>query len=124
MIDKLWKYAEQVSDAQDKNGDVNIKSIKRFVSPLLFTGRDVPVYAWLTIKETERDGSRIYSIELGKIETLECRLKTVCSFLFKRFFRCCSKAGAEIEQHFQSGGRERRTLGGVSWERAVVSGVQ
>lgn len=51
MIDKLWKHAEQVSDAQDKNGDVNIKSIKRFVSPLLFTGRDVPVYAWLTLRK-------------------------------------------------------------------------
>lgn len=75
MIDKLWKHAEQVSDAQDKNGDVNIKSIKRFVSPLLFTGRDVPVYAWLTIKETDRDGSCTYSIELEKFETLEGRLK-------------------------------------------------
>lgn len=71
MIDKLWKHAEQVSDAQDKNGDVNIKSIKRFVSTLLFTGRDVPVYAWLTIKETERDGSRIYSIELENLKRLK-----------------------------------------------------
>lgn len=33
------------------------------------------MYAWLTIKETERDGSRIYSIEFEKFETLEGRLK-------------------------------------------------
>ena len=72
IIDKLWKYAALGKSGPDKDGDVNIASIKRFVAPVRLDDRDA--YAYITAKESVRDGHRVYSIELEKLETLESKL--------------------------------------------------
>lgn len=73
IIDKLWKHAELATSSADESGDHNIRSIKRFVS-IAYLG-DREAFAYITAKESERDGHRIYSIELEKLEKLEDSLK-------------------------------------------------
>jgi hypothetical protein len=65
-IDKLWKYAEQTEEHPDKGNDANIKSIKRFATPVIF-GEETGI-AYITVKESIEHGHRIYSIELQEIK--------------------------------------------------------
>lgn len=53
----------------DKDGDVNIYQIHRFVAPIR-SDKGV-VFAYITVKETVDHGRRVYSLELEKLETLE-----------------------------------------------------
>lgn len=73
IIDRLWKHAELSESRADNGGDPNIASIKRFVS-IAYLG-DKEAFAYITAKESTRNGHRIYSIELEKLETLEGKLK-------------------------------------------------
>ena len=72
IIEKLWKYASLGKVDGDKNGDPFVKSIKRFVSPVRLGDKDA--YAYLTVKESNERGHRIYSIELEKLEALARKL--------------------------------------------------
>ncbi|MDR3284666.1 MAG: hypothetical protein LBS97_05770 [Treponema sp.] len=65
-IDKIFKHASLVETAKDKGGDVNIVSIKRFASPVVFEHETA--IAYLTLKESVEHGHRIYSLELIEIE--------------------------------------------------------
>ena len=59
----LYKKATLIESRPDKNNDQNIISIKRFVTPFeLSTGKKATAY--ITVKETEQNGHKIYSLEL------------------------------------------------------------
>ena len=59
----LYKKATLIESRPDKNNDQNIISIKRFVTPFeLSTGKNATAY--ITVKETEQNGHKIYSLEL------------------------------------------------------------
>ena len=73
IIDKLWKHAELFENRGDFAGDVNIKSIKRFVAPFKFG--EHTAFAYITAKESIRDGHRIYSLELQDVKTMEGMLE-------------------------------------------------
>ena len=62
-IIELYKNAELVEVAQDKKGSRNTLSIKRFNA--VFTLRNgKTANAYITVKETEQNGHKIYSVEL------------------------------------------------------------
>ncbi|MDR1468380.1 MAG: hypothetical protein LBT00_03720 [Spirochaetaceae bacterium] len=67
-IEKFWKYAQLVRTKPDKENDVNILSIKRFETPVIFNNNKGIVY--FTVKETEKNGHRIYSLELKELKHL------------------------------------------------------
>lgn len=66
IIERLWRHAEQIETRPDRSGDRNIKTIGRFIAPVIFTERDANAY--ITVKETRIAGHRIYSLELEKLE--------------------------------------------------------
>ena len=68
-IDVLYRQAELATSRPDRNGDVNIVSIKRFASALRF-GKKRAV-AWITVKESRQHGHHIYSVEAIKLEALD-----------------------------------------------------
>ncbi|MGN1359502.1 MAG: hypothetical protein ACI4X9_03485, partial [Kiritimatiellia bacterium] len=72
IIENLWKHAEQVSSNPDRNGDANIKSIKRFASIVYFGDREA--FAYLTAKEPVDSKHKLYSIELEKLESMGGKL--------------------------------------------------
>jgi len=76
IIDTLWKYASLGKSDADKDGDPNIRSVKRFVAPVFFRTGDgaKSAYAYITAKESVEHGHRIYSIEIEKLEALGKRL--------------------------------------------------
>jgi len=59
-IDRLYRNASLVSDADDKDDDPNVLSIKRFVAPVVIN--DIYAEAYITI------GQKIYSFELDEIK--------------------------------------------------------
>jgi len=65
-IDKAWKYASLVKTRDDKEGDKNIVSVKRFASPILLD--EDPAIAYITVKESVEHGYRVYSLELREIK--------------------------------------------------------
>ena len=48
-------------------------TIKRFLSPVYFGSKEA--FAYITAKESVRDGHRIYSIEIEKLESIDGKLK-------------------------------------------------
>ncbi len=73
IIDKLWKYALLFEIRDDRNKDINIKSIKRFISP--FRYGEKTAFAYITAKESKMNGHRIYSLELEDIKAVEGMLE-------------------------------------------------
>ena len=73
IIDKLWKHASLFESRADKNNDINIKSIKRFIAPLKYGTKTA--LAYITAKESKLNGHRIYSIELENIKVAEGMLE-------------------------------------------------
>ena len=67
-INRLFENAFLLEERPDKNGDVNIKSIKRFVCPVRFGENEAAAY--ITVKESVEHGHRIYSVEGMKIAEL------------------------------------------------------
>ena len=74
-IDILFENAMLAEDRPDKDGDPNIKSIKRFVCPVAIGTVDAA--AWITVKESTEHGHRIYSVEGMKIAALSPTVKRV-----------------------------------------------
>ncbi len=79
IIDKLFKHASLLIEHNDRDEDPNIKSIKRFVSPVVIEGE--PNIAYLTAKESIEHGHRIYSLELTDIKKLEGNLNELINKL-------------------------------------------
>ena len=69
-IDTLWKHAELLNEKNDRSGDLNVLTIKRFVSPIILNG-DIAV-GYLTAKQSAQ-GHRLYSIELTEIQKLRTK---------------------------------------------------
>ena len=72
MKTKLFKNASLTLSYPDKHGDKNL-NIKRFDSP--FYIGEKPCIAHITVKETLKNGGRVYSLELLEIEKLEGNLQ-------------------------------------------------
>ncbi len=72
-IDTLFENAVLIEDRPDRDGDVNIKSIKRFAHPVTIGTTDA--VAWITVKESTKHGNRIYSVEGIKIAALSPYVK-------------------------------------------------
>lgn len=70
-IGDLYENATLVEERPDRGGDPNIVAIRRYASPItvLRNGQTTPATAWLTIKESEQNGNRIYSLELLELES-------------------------------------------------------
>ena len=64
-IDALYENAILAEERPDLRGDVNIKSIRRFVCPVMFGKTEAGAY--ITVKESVEHGNRIYSVEGIKI---------------------------------------------------------
>lgn len=65
-IGDLFERAHLFFDGPDKDGDPNIKSIKRFAALIVFDG--VLVEADILVKESVSGGSRFYTVELQEIK--------------------------------------------------------
>jgi len=74
-VGALFEDASLVAQRPDRAGDVNIKSIKRFVTPITVDGKDAA--AWITVKESIEHGHRIYSVEGIKITALSPTVRRV-----------------------------------------------
>ena len=72
-VDEAYRIARLVSSRPDRAGDVNIVSIKRFVSPVRFGSKSAA--AWITVKESRQHGHHIYSVEAIKLETLDRKVE-------------------------------------------------
>ena len=59
---ELYENATLIEGRPDNTGDPNIIAIRRYAAPVTFG--DTAATAWLTIKESEQNGNRIYSLEL------------------------------------------------------------
>jgi hypothetical protein len=75
IIDKLFEHAVLVGTFKDEAGDVNVESIKRFVSPFRFGADGAIHYAYLTVKKSVEHGHKVYSLELQGIEKLGQEIK-------------------------------------------------
>ncbi|MBR3222638.1 MAG: zeta toxin family protein [Kiritimatiellae bacterium] len=67
-VGALFEDASLVESRPDKAGDINVKSIKRFITPIEVDGKEA--VAWITVKESTEHGHRIYSVEGIKIAAL------------------------------------------------------
>ena len=67
-IDSLYESAALVEERPDRNGDVNVRSIRRFVSPVRIGQTEAG--ACITVKESVEHGNRIYSVEGIRIAAL------------------------------------------------------
>ena len=68
-IAEIYQAAALRVSRPDRDGDVNILSIKRFVTKVKF-GRRLAA-AWITVKESKMHGHHIYSVEAIKLEALD-----------------------------------------------------
>lgn len=73
IIDKLFKSASLIISEADKNNDINIKSIKRFASPVILEKE--PAIGYITVKESLEAGHRVYSLELFEIKKFGGKLQ-------------------------------------------------
>lgn len=79
-IKELFEEAALIESRPDKNGDVNVKSIKRFVTPVELEGlKGDTACAYITVKESTEHGHRIYSIEEIKLTALPEKVRRVIS---------------------------------------------
>ncbi len=69
-IGELYENATLAEEHADANNDPNVVAIRRYASPISVSDGSTtrPATAWLTIKVSEQNGSRIYSLELLEIE--------------------------------------------------------
>ena len=65
-IKDLFERAHLFFDGPDKDGDPNIKSIKRFAALIVFGG--IPAEADILAKESVSGGHRVYTVELQEIK--------------------------------------------------------
>lgn len=65
-IKELFEKARLIEIRADKHNDPNIKSIKRFFTPVILSDTQKG-FALMTLKESIEHGDKIYSVELTKI---------------------------------------------------------
>jgi hypothetical protein len=76
-IESLWRHALMVDARGDKDGDVNIASIKRFAVPVVIDGKTN--FATMLAKESVEHGHRVYTVEMYEIKTLRGMLDALAS---------------------------------------------
>lgn len=77
-IKELFEAATLIESRPDKNGDVNIRSIKRFATPVNLPGHEKDgACAYITVKESIEHGHRIYSVEEIKLTALPPTVRRV-----------------------------------------------
>ena len=74
-IDSIYVASNLVSSRPDKDGDLNIVSIKRFAAKVAFGCKKA--VAWITVKESRQHGHHIYSVEAIKLEALDRKVEVV-----------------------------------------------
>ena len=70
-IAKIFEESVRTSIGKDKKGSPDIKAIMRFEVPVVFQdghGSETKANAYLTVKESVQQGSRIYSLELKELK--------------------------------------------------------
>ena len=65
-VGELYESATLIEERPDKDDDPNIVAIRRYVSPIAFGEKEASAY--ITIKESEQNGNRIYSLEVLELE--------------------------------------------------------
>ena len=65
-VGELYESATLIKERPDKDADPNIVAIRRYVSPIAFGEKEASAY--ITIKESEQNGNRIYSLEVLELE--------------------------------------------------------
>lgn len=68
QIDRLYEGAILVEERPDRGGDINIRSIRRFLHPVRIGAAEAGAY--ITVKESVEHGNRIYSVEGIRIAAL------------------------------------------------------
>lgn len=104
-IDSLYQNAMLVEDRPDRNGDVNIRSIKRLVCPVQVGSAEAGAY--ITVKESVEHGNRLYSVEGIKIAALP---PTVRRVLANRNSADNAAMLGDSIPHFADGGERRFSL--------------
>ena len=104
-IDSLYQNAMLVEDRPDRNGDVNIRSIKRLVCPVQIGSAEAGAY--ITVKESVEHGNRLYSVEGIKIAALP---PTVRRVLANRNSADNAAMLGDSIPHFADGGERRFSL--------------
>lgn len=61
-----YRKENEATERADKHNDPNIKSIKRFFTPIILSDTQKG-FALMTLKESVEHGDKIYSVELTKI---------------------------------------------------------
>jgi len=72
-IGPLFEKSIHLLSRPDRSGDLNVKAIHRFASPVLVDGIDS--VAFITVKESTAHGSMLYSVEAVEIKRLAGRLE-------------------------------------------------
>lgn len=77
-IETIYRHASLYEVQRDRLNDPNIASIKRFTSGITLADKDsttpgTKATAYITLKESIRDGNRIYSLELMELKKPEDR---------------------------------------------------
>ncbi len=68
QIQTLFENSFLLVERGDKAGDVNVKAIRRFASPVKVNGKWA--LAWITTKESTEHGNRMYSVEMIELRAL------------------------------------------------------
>jgi len=62
----LFKASTKLFEHTDRNGDINVKAMHRFATPLNIKD----AVAYITVKESAEHGKTIYSVEIIEMEKL------------------------------------------------------
>ena len=64
----LFENSVRISEAPDKYGSRDIRQISHYAIPIIFSGNNKRGIAQYLVKETVRDGNKIYTLELIGID--------------------------------------------------------
>ena len=72
-VGELFERGFEAVVRGDKEGDANIKSIRRYACPVSFEGKKA--FAWITVKESKQHGAKIYSVESIELEAFSRKVE-------------------------------------------------
>ena len=128
-VDTLFRHATLVGEYEDKNsaadGAQALASVKRFACPIMLKGKQA--VAFLTVKEGQESGHRIYSVELETIETLEGHINRIEDLLRGSPSSVAEGSVARVRGMFKTyfedvadGGREAYVQTKREWREAAA----
>lgn len=101
--DELFRHATHINTYNDKNSEENgsvLLSVKRFACPIMVKGE--PAVAFLTVKETNNEGHKIYSVELNTVENLRDNLDRIKHLLKDGNSNSTDKVISKVENMFKT----------------------